>query len=307
MITRFFSTSKPIHLVLVTIALLILFVLVRFHSIGLEFGFTIILKELAVFMLLFSAVAVFAFFVSKNGLTMHNGYKLLFYTLLIFILPETLLNSQVLLANLFIILALRRLFSLKNNLRIKKKLFDAGFWIGLSTLIYFGSLLYFGLIFVAILLLTVSKINNWIVPFLGLLSVTVIAMSYLVITEGSFDGALDFIQAPNYDFSAYNDVKFIISLTVLLSFSLWAMFFYARSFGDKLKAERSSHHLVLFTFIIALILVVISPVKDGSEFIFLFPAVAIIMSNYVESLTEKWFGELFVWALIITPVLRLVL
>ena len=307
MITRFFSTSKPIHLVLITFVLLALFAAVRITSGGYEFTLITVIREFGIFLLLFAAVAVFAFFVSKNALTMHNGYKLLFYALLIFILPETILNPQVLLANLFIILALRRLFSLKNNLRVKKKLFDAGFWIGLATVIYFSSLLYFALIFVAILILTVSKLNNWIVPVLGFATVVIITMSYLVLSGGEFNDLLDFVQPPNYDFSAYNDLKIIISLTVILSFTLWAIFFYAKSFKDKLKAERSSHHLVLFTFLISLILVIISPVKDGSEFIFLFPPIAIIMTNYIESLTEKWFGELFVWLLIITPIIRLVL
>ncbi|MBT8268045.1 MAG: hypothetical protein KJN59_02390 [Bacteroidia bacterium] len=307
MITRFFSTSKPIHLVLVTFVLLAVFAFVRIASISDDLDLNGLLKEIGLFLILFASIAVFAFFVSKNALTQHNGFKFRFYTLLIYILPETLINDQVLLANLFIILALRRLFSLKNNLRIKKKLFDAGLWVGLATLIYFGSLLYFGLIFVAVLLLTVSKFNYWIVPILGFATVIIIAMSYLVITEDGFSGIIDFVQPPNYDFSAYNDLRFIISITVLISFSLWAIIFYAKSFAEKFKAERASHHLVLFTFLIGFILIIISPVKDGSEFIFLFAPAAIIMANYLESLSERWFAEIFVWLLIITPVIRLVL
>ncbi len=307
MITRFFSTSRPIHLVLISLAVFVLFVLLRIAFNPETLNGLRIVEEIGVFVSLWAAIVIFGFYVSKNGLTLHNGYKFLFYGLFIFILPETILNSGVLLANLSVIFALRRIFSLKNNLRIKKKLFDAGFWIAVASMIYFGTLLYLGLVFVAILLLTVAKINDWVIPLTGFLSVLIIMICYLIISGNTIDSILDFIHAPNYDFSVYNNLEFVIGITVLISFSVWAMFFYVKSFREKLKAERSSHHLVIFNFIIAMILVVISPVKDGSEFIFLFPPAAIIMSNYVENTKEKWFSEIFVWLLIITPIVRLML
>ena len=48
-------------------------------------------------------------------------------------------------------LALRRLISLQSKLDIKKKLFDAAFWITIATLFYFWSMLFFALVIVALI------------------------------------------------------------------------------------------------------------------------------------------------------------
>ena len=307
MITRFFSTSKPIQLVLVTSIILVLFILMRFviSSPELMPGWWIV--EILMFLGVFMGLAVFSFFASKNALTMKNGYKLLFYTLFIGIIPETLLDDNIILANLFIILALRRLFSLKSNRRIKKKLFDAGFWVAVASFFYIGSIFFFGLVFAAMFLFRISKINDWIIPLLGFLSVVVVATSLSVIFHGTFDHYYPEVNAPNYDFSAYNNLKIIIGLTMLVSLGLWAGFFYVKSFTEKLKTARPSHMLVIFNAFIALIVILSAPLKNGSELIFLFCPLALIMTNYLEGVSEHWFAEVFVWLLILTPLASLML
>jgi hypothetical protein len=51
---------------------------------------------------------------------------------------------------------------------------------------------------------------------------------------------------------------------------------------------------------------VLAPNKNGSEFLFIFAPLAIIITNYIESIKETWFAEVFVWLLIITPIGHLV-
>ncbi|MBT8286670.1 MAG: hypothetical protein KJO00_01540 [Bacteroidia bacterium] len=307
MITRFFSTSRPIHLVLITLVVILLFVVARTVGLNNEIDLGYLLFESGVFLVLFASIVVFSFFVSKNTLTLDNGYKLLFFALFLAIVPQTLMNSNTLLANLFIILALRRLFSLKNNLRVKKKLFDAGFWVALATYFYFGAVLFFLLIFVALLVFSISRINNLIVPVLGFLTVLIILTSYSIITTGNYGSFLEIAQLPSYDYSVYNDIGLVIGLTILISFGIWASFFYIKSFKEKLKTAKSVHYLVILNVMIAMILVVTTPKKDGSEFIFLFTPLAIIMSNYLEGVSERWFAEVFIWLLILTPVAKLML
>ena len=54
-------------------------------------------------------------------------------------------------------------------------------------------------------------------------------------------------------------------------------------------------------------MVIIAPKKDGSEFIFLFAPSAIIMANYIESVKENWFKELFLSVLVVVPLILLML
>ena len=140
---------------------------------------------------------------------------------------------------------------------------------------------------------------------IGFLCVVIILLSYFSITANSFEGIFDFIHPIDFDFSPYNTIDFIIGITILLSLALWATFFYIKSFTDKQKQMISSHVLVLYLTLIATIVILISPNKDGSEFIFLFAPFSIIMANFIESNSEQWFSEVFIWLLLLTPVIKL--
>ena len=305
MITRFFRTSKPIHLVLIALLALLLFSFTRYNAVIEGLSVKTFLLEITMFLVLFSSITVFAFFVNKNNLTHSNSYKILFYALLIAIIPLTLQYNNVLLANLFVLLALRRIFSLRNSLRVKKKLFDAAFWISIAALFYFWAILYFALVFAALLLYSNTQLKNWFVPITGFLTVIIIYLCYTIISMNSFGEILNFIHPLDYNFSAYNSLDFIIGITIILSFAIWSAFFYLRNLRDKQKTYRSSHVLVLYAAFISIIIILIAPSKNGSEFIFLFAPLAIIMANYIESVSEKWFGEIFIWMMILVPFVKL--
>ena len=307
MITRFFSTSKPIHLVLIAVVALILFGIARFENIKANIAVISVIKEIGMYLMLFASIAVLSFFVTKNYLTLRNSYKILFYILFIAIIPATLKYDNVLIANFFVLLGLRRIFSLRTNLRIKKKLFDAGLWVTIASLFYFSSILFFALIFASLLLFSIGNIKNWIIPFIGFLTIIVIIISYSIIANNSFGDYLNLIQPFDYDYSKYNSLDFIVGMTILLSFGIWAGFYYVKSFKEKLKVFKSSHHLIIFTVFIAFIIIVISPDKNGSEFIFLFAPLAIIMANFIEGVSDRWFAEVFIWLLILTPMAKLML
>ena len=143
MLTRYFSTSKPIHLVLIGLILLLLFVFTNLNGL---FNFSESLKALSEWLtlvvLLFSFL-VFAFFASKNNLTASTSYKFLFYLLFVMLLPQCLKNNNILIANMFVLLAMRRIISLRTQKNIYKKLLDAALWICIASLFYFWSFLFF--------------------------------------------------------------------------------------------------------------------------------------------------------------------
>lgn len=301
MITRFFSTSKPIHLVLVSLYVFIIFTFIRFGTVEDGLSLKTVLKEIVMFMVLFASIAVFAFFVNKNNLTQRSSYKILFYVLLIAIIPSCLKLDATLIANLLVLLALRRIFSLRNNLRVKKKLFDAAFWISLAVLFHFWTILFFALIFAALLLYSNTQIKNWFVPVTGVLTVVILYLCFFILTTNTFGEPLNVVDPIDYNYSPYNSMDLIVGITIILSFAIWAAFFYLQSFKDKQRMYRASHVLVLYAALISVIILLISPDKSGSEFIFLFAPFAIIMANYIESVAEKWFAEIFIWMMIITP------
>jgi len=302
MISNFFSKSKPIHYIVVSIMLLVVFVVAKFKVLTTDIDAIIALKQLGLFLICLLSVFVFDFLVSRNNLAKKNSYNIVLYVLFFAILPPTILNSQIVVANFFVLLALRRLISLRSHKDIKKKLFDASFWISIATLFYFWSSVFFILVFAALLIYVITDLKNYLIPIISLATVAVILTSYLILNaidiESYAVGLFDF----SLDFSALNSKPIIIGSTILLSFGLWALFYYIKNIRSQMKSYRPSFKLIIITAILGLVIIAVGPSKDGREFIFLFAPLSIIMTNYLEVISENWFKETLLWIIILAPI-----
>jgi hypothetical protein len=307
MISSFFSQSKPINFVVASIMLLIIFSITKYSTLEVQLNAFSIAKQILFFGVCLFSIFVFDFLVNKNNLTKKNSYKILLFVLFIAVLPETLLNSKILIANLFILFALRRIISLRSKKEIKKKLFDAAFWITIASLFYFWSLLFFVLIIAALVVYVITDLKNWLIPILGILTVAIIGTSFMILMDLDLYNFFNQLIDISFDFSSLNSKRIIIGATILLSFGVWSLFYYIKNLKSKTKSSRPSFTLIVIAAIIAIAIVVVSPVKNGSEFIFLFAPLAIIMTNYLEVISEKWFKESLLWILILTPIITLLL
>ena len=307
MISSFFSKAKPIHLVVVSALLLLVIVVTKMSTLTEVFSVELFFKETFLFGVCLASLFVLDFFVSKNNLTKKNSYKILMFGLFVAVLPETLLNSKLLIANLFILLALRRIISLRTSKEIKKKLFDAALWISLATLLFFWASLFYILIFMALLLHSIADVKNWIIPILGIVCVAIITASYMILIGADFQSNLQGFFDVSFDFTPLNSKRIIIATTILLSYGAWASFYFMRNIKHQLKSYKPSFILVIVSSVISLLIILVSPFKDGSEFIFLFAPLSIIMSNYLEIIPEKWFKESLIIVLIVVSVVNLLL
>ncbi|MCB0445053.1 MAG: hypothetical protein KDC68_05265, partial [Gelidibacter sp.] len=190
---------------------------------------------------------------------------------------------------------------------IKKKLFDAAFWITIATLFYFWASLFYILIFAALFLYSISDIKNWIIPFVAIICVLIIGASYMIVMQIDFETYLNGLVTFSFDFSPLNSKRIIIAATLLFSYGVWALFYYVKNIKNKSKSYRPSYVLIIISLLLALLIITISPNKNGSEFIFLFAPLAIIFSNYLEVVSEKWFKEGLIIVLILVPIIMLML
>ena len=306
MITRFFSTSKPIHLVLISFFVLGLFLAVRLGYYYEGISALQIGKEVLLYGITLLSIFVLSFFVNKNNLTKQNSFKILLFSLFLACIPATIEYGSIIVSNVFILFAVRRIISLRSNLHIKKKLFDAAFWIALASLFYFWAILFLILVFAALMFYSIGQSNNWMIPFTGIITVALIVVSFNIISQNTFGNMNTLIDTVSFDFSNYNQLNLMVSISVISLVGLWALFFYVKKLQDKSRALRPSFVLILIALIIGITIVVLSPNKNGSEFIFLFAPLAIITTNYIESIKKVWLAELFIWLLIITPIFQLV-
>ena len=307
MIARFFNTSKPIHSVLIAVFLLIVFFALRVEVIFTDFKLNQLFNETLKFLIVIGSVFVLDFLVQKNKLTKKNGYEILIFSLLMVTFPKTLLETNIFVANFFILLALRRIISLRSNLRIKKKLFDAAFWICIAALFHFWSIMFLVLIVAAIFLHSITNVKNWIIPIIGAGTVVLLVITYSIIIENGFGNPNDYIEGFGSDFSHYKSNNLLLVLVILSLLSLWSIGYYIVHLGNKPKSFQPSFILVLIAFILGLGIVLITPNKNSSELIFTFPALTIIISNYFESIKNKWLSEGLMLLMLALPVLNLVL
>jgi len=307
MISNFFSKSKPIHYIVVSVILLLVFVLSRFNILQENSSLFIIAKHIGLLVTALLSVFVFDFLVSRNGLTKKNSYNILLFVLYFAILPQTLVYADLLFANFFVLLALRRLISLRSQKDITKKLFDASFWIAIATLFYFWSALFFVIVIAALLVYIITDVKNYLIPIIGIATVAVLAISYFIVIEKDIFIYLGGLYDYSVDFSPLNSKRIIIGSTLLLSFGLWSLFYYIKNIKTQMKSYRPSFKLIVLSAIIAIVIIAIAPSKNGSEFIFLFAPLSIIMTNYLEVISEKWFKETLLWIMVLTPIVLLML
>ncbi len=307
MITSFFNKSRPIYFVIVFFIALLAFIIARISRLNDGLTIDFVLKQIVLLFIVYGSILLLNFIVNKNSLTNRNNYEIVLFSLFLLFITQTTSNSIVLLSNFFVLLGLRRIVSLRSPKNTKKKLFDAAFWIAIAALFYFWSILFFVLIILSLVLYTDNNIRHWVIPFLGILSVFTICCGVSVVLYDSFFAIFNLSPEVSYDFSNYNSVQYLIAITVLLSFGIWSSIFYLQNIKKKKKAFRVSFKTIILAAVIGFLIVIQAPNKNGSEFLFLFAPLAIIIANYIDIVEEKWFKEIFLGVLIIVPFVLLLL
>jgi len=302
MITSIFDKSKPVNFIIVFAITLLAFILLQVSVFKGEFTFSYMLLEIAKFLLCLSTMTLLNFIVNKNGLTQNSSYKILLFSLFFAMVPFSMNNLNILISNLFILLALRRIISLKSLLKVKNKLLDASVLIAIASFFHFWSILFIILVFAALLFYSENKIKNWIVPFVGLTIVALMFVSYHIVRFDTYGDPMIYIDGFDFNYDNYNSLKMIIAITIILSFGLWSSFFYIQAINRKLKTFRPSFIIVLIMAAIAFAVAIVSPNKNGSEILFLFAPLTIIMTNYIEVIEEKWFKEILLGVLFLIPI-----
>ena len=235
MITSFFNKSKPTNFVIVFVVTLLAFIMARKSLVVQGLSAEILVKQLILIFIVLSSILLLNFIASKNSLTNKSNYEVLLFSLFLLFITQTTNNSNILISNFFVLLALRRIISLHTQKDFIKKLFDAAFWVGVASLFYFWAILFFALIIVSLTLYADKNLRHWIIPFFGISTVFVISCAASIIWYNNYFEIFNFPPKMSYDFSSYNSLKYLIAITVLLSFGVWSSFFYLQNIKKQKK------------------------------------------------------------------------
>jgi len=300
MLTSFFSKSKPISLSVVILLLCAFYIGASFTSWENGFDWLEFLEKLGVLLLLVLSVLTLNFIAKKNELTKRTAYKTLLFTIFCISFSNLLNNESVIISNLCVLFAMRRIISLRSHKFVQKKIFDATFWISIATLYHFWSALFFLVIFFAILNFA-ANFKNWLIPFVAFLAVVSLTICFHLLAYDQIYTFNDWFQASNFDFTHYGDLKLLIPLSIILGLLLWTLFQYFSSIQKASITRRPVLSMILFTLLVASAVALFSPTKDGSELIFFFVPLSIIASNYFDNKKDKILKEIILITLFIVP------
>ena len=222
MITAIFNKSKPINLVLASLMLVFGFLMVQFQTIEALSVSTFSYKSGLILLTVLSALVV-DFIVKKNALSGQNSFVVFFFAMFFFYFWGSNNDFRLILANLFILLALRKIISLKSQIAITQKIFDAALWICIASLFHFWSILFMLVLYIGIMLYVSNYYKNWLVPLVGALVVFMIVSGYeLVVNDRFFNFSNTLISTDytllNSSFNWITGVFFATILTVSLIF-----------------------------------------------------------------------------------------
>ena len=210
------------------------------------------------------------------------------------LLPKSLSNHSILLSNLFILLSFRRIFSLKSNTNIKRKLFDSGFWIALATIFYPLAGLYFIPLIFSIFLLSSGVLKNIFTVFFGIISIGLLASFHNIIFYDELKFLYRLLPQISLDFSAFNDVYLVLSVALLLTLAFWAMFSLFNIMMLKVSKTRFTFIMLFFAILVGILIPILSLTKTEAPFIFLLFPLAILMANFTEHENSQWMSNLMV-------------
>ncbi|SCY32838.1 hypothetical protein SAMN05192588_2287 [Nonlabens sp. Hel1_33_55] len=170
MLSRFFSTSQPFHYLMGILLLSLgsVFLLVFIES-QWKWEFLIYAAILPLILLLVQFIIV------KNELTGQNSYGLFATTMLLLTMVITGIQWQMVACLFLLLLSLRRLLSLKKGIDSIRKIFDGSFWISIAVLIEPLMLAFFIVVFAAVFLFARNKWNHWVIPFVAISCVALLA------------------------------------------------------------------------------------------------------------------------------------
>ncbi len=282
MIANFFNKTKPITSFSIVILLFIYYCISILMEDFNSFSVLFIVDKLFYFFWYVLFLLIVNFIIKKNKLTQDNSYALLLIVFMLGTFPKTIFLNYIVFSNITLLLSYRKIYSLRSEINTKIKLFDAAFWIGISTLIYSWSVLYIFLIYIGIFIYQKVSFKNLLIPIVGFITPVFIYFTY----SFYFNSLTTFYERFDYNFKlvfvTYNSLRFLIPIILLIIMLLWSILSVTPKIILISNNLKFSWSVLINHLLISIVIIIFSPVKNGVEFFYLaFPA-SIIITNFLE-------------------------
>ena len=212
--------------------------------------------------------------------------------------------SPVIMANVFVILSLKRILNIIHQGNIYGNLFRIGIYIGLASLLYLPSIFMLLILFYDLAIIRSFKWREYFIPLVGLITPYVYVLSYYFLNDQSEIFFNYFIEPKT--FLSFLEMIWINWLpSIILAAILFASFAYLISSGNKRTVrENNLFKVITATMGLSLLLSVIFSKDFMSATVMMWPSVSLIITYFLLGLERNWLRESLVYLLLVAIIAR---
>ena len=298
MLANFFGKSKPVNFIFI-LGLFFGYSFLAFYNHQTNFSFLEIGGVVSTFLLIFF---LYNFIVVKNNLTFDNSYAFLFFVIFLGFFPSIFFYPKTLLIFVLLLFSYRKIYSLKSESSVFQKLFDAGFWLGITYVIEPFSVVNLLLLYIAIYVFGKLTLQTLIIPIIGFITPLIIYFTYCFWNDSITDFSELFYWITTYDFSELAKNYYLIPSLILAIFGLFSLVLKTPKALSVNNSFKRSWLLLIFNLLVATAYILFIKERNGSEIIFVLFPLSIIIANGLEMIEKKWLKESFLLSLLVCSI-----
>lgn len=294
MIATIFNKSKPINLVLVAIIVVLSFFLKQLLDLE-SINFISIVKLISITLLVIFSLFTIDFIAKKNALSDQNSFVILWSSLFFILFEDGLTSYKLLLANMFVLLAFRKIISLKNEVNITQKIFDASLWLAVASILFPPAILFVILLYSSILMYASNNYKNWLIPLISFFIISLITSSF----QFFFVGEINLFQFLGFQTITNLTTKEVIVFSLFGLLLLVSLFLVIPSIRLKTQKDKKSYLLLVIGLIISLGVLFFSYEVKSNLFVFSYFPLACLLSVILEKFSNTTIQSVVIYVFIL--------
>ena len=296
MISGIFGKTKPINYVLLLGFIFILYWFVYFYVSNNSAEPAVLVWQSLVLLVLLFSVLVINFVVNRNQITSANSYVALYFILLILIFSRSVTDNNAIFCSFFLLLACRRLLSLRSLKNIKLKIMDATLWVLVASLFYDWAILFLILVYIAIYIYEPKNLRNWLVPQVSI--IVFVLLSYAVLILANNEGYL----LQHYKFQLDNIREVFTDWKLNTKLIIYALLTAVTALAVFLKSGKLglgriiNLRVITLYFALSIVVIILSLMAGDLPVLISFFPGAVFLGKYVEMIKRKKIKEVVLYA-----------